>query len=96
VYTIPRSRPGQWAMWLLLVVATYPLYWSVTLLIPESWRAVRLGVGFVVIALALTSLALAGVAVFVKRDRSVLLVTLAAVTLVLVLAFAIGEVAGPH
>ena len=52
-------------MWLLLVVATYPLYWSVTLLIPESWRAVRLGVGFVVIALALTSLALAGVAIFV-------------------------------
>ena len=96
MYTVPRTRPGQWAMWLLLVVAAYPLYWSVTLLIPESWRAVRLGVGFGIVALALTSLALAGVAIFVKRDRSVLLVTLATVTLVLVLAFAIGEVVGPH
>lgn len=96
MYTVPRTRPGQWAMWLLLVVAAYPLYWSVTLLIPESWRAVRLGVGFGIVALALTSLALAGVAIFVKRDRSVLLVTLATVTLVLVFAFAIGEVVGPH
>ena len=47
MYTVPRTRPGQWAMWLLLVVAAYPLYWSVTLLIPESWRAVRLERGWV-------------------------------------------------
>lgn len=90
---VPQSRV---ALGLLLVVALYPLYWSVFMLIPDSWRAVSIGVGVVIVLIALTSLVLAGVAIFREKDRSLLLMVIATFTLLMVLAFAIGEAAGPH
>ena len=45
---------------------------------------------------ALTSLVLAAVAMFRRKDRSVLLMVIAAVALLLVLTFAIGELVFPH
>ncbi|MGZ5368276.1 MAG: hypothetical protein ACXWXV_03355 [Aeromicrobium sp.] len=88
---VPQSRVGRWALGLLLVVALYPLYWSVFMLIPDSWRAVNIGVAVVIVLIALTSLVLAGVAIFREKDRSLLLMVLATFTLLLVLSFAIGE-----
>ncbi|MGZ5371645.1 hypothetical protein [Aeromicrobium sp.] len=88
---VPQSRVGRWALGLLLVVALYPLYWSVFMLIPDSWRAVNIGVAVVIVLIALTSLVLAGVAIFREKDRSLLLMVLATFTLLLVLSFAFGE-----
>ena len=95
VYVAPRSRIGRRALVLLLIVVTYPLYWSVLLLLPDSWRAVRIAVGVLIPLTALASLVLAGVAILRSKDRSVLLIGLAAIALVLVLTFAIGEFVVP-
>lgn len=79
-----------------LGVALYPLYWSVFRLIPDSWPGVSIGIAVLIPGVALTSLVLADVAMFRQKDRSLLLMVIAAVTLLLVLTFAIGELAFPH
>lgn len=93
---VPQSRVGRWALGLLLVVVLYPMYWSVFMLIPDSWRAVNIGVAVVIVLIALTSLVLTGVAIFREKDRSLLLIVIGTFTLLLVLAFAIGEAFVSH
>jgi predicted ferric reductase len=93
---VPQSRVGRWALGLLLVVALYPMYWSVFMLIPDSWRAVNIGVAVLIVLIAFTSLVLAGVAIFREKDRSLLLIVFATLTLLLVLSFAIGEALSSH
>ncbi len=93
MYVLPHTRSGWWALWLLLPVLLYPLYWSVFLLLPAQVRAG----GTVVVALGvliLVSTALAAVAIIRGKDRSVLLITVALGTLLLVLFFAVGELIG--
>lgn len=93
---VPQSRVGRWALGLLLVVVLYPMYWSVFMLIPDSWRAVNIGVAVVIVLIALTSLVLTGVAIFREKDRSLLLIVIGTFTLLMVLAFAIGEAFVSH
>jgi hypothetical protein len=87
---------GRRALWLLLPVLLYPMYWSVFLLIPDSWRAVSIAVVIAIIGLALASLVTAGVAIFRDKERSVLLVVIASLTFLLVVTFAVGEALGGH
>ena len=93
MYMVPRSRIGRWALGLALVVALFPLYWSVFMLVPDSWRGLSIGLAVLIPLIALVSLALAAVAIFRQKDRSVLLMVIAALTLFLVLAFGISELA---
>ena len=93
MYMVPRSRIGRWALGLALVVALFPLYWSVFMLVPDSWRGLSIGIAVLIPLIALASLALAAVAIFRQKDRSVLLMVIAALTLFLVLAFGISELA---
>lgn len=96
MYMVPRSRIGWRALGLALVVALFPLYWSVFMLVPDSWRGLSIGIAVLIPLVALASLALAAVSIFRQKDRSALLMVLAALTLFLVLAFGIGELVGPH
>ena len=96
MHVLPRTTIGKWSLGMLIVVLLYPLYWSVFLAIPDTLRPVRIAVGLVIIALALGSVVLAGVAVFRQQDRSLVLYVLGGLALLGVLLFAIGEVAVPH
>lgn len=96
MYVLPQTPMGRRALWLLLPVLLYPLYWSVLRLIPDSWRAVSIGVGIVIIGLAVASLVTAGVAVFREKERSILLLVVASLTFLLVVTFAVGEAFGGH
>lgn len=84
------------ALALALVVALFPMYWSVFMLIPDSLRLINVGIAVLIPLVALTSLVLAAVAIFRREDRSVLLIVIASITLLLVLAFRIGELVFPH
>lgn len=96
MYVVPHTPMGRRALWLLLPVLLYPLYWSVLLMIPDSWRALSIGVGIALIGLAVASLVTAGVAIFREKERSVLVIVIASLTLLLVVTFAIGEALGGH
>jgi hypothetical protein len=96
MYFLPHTTMGRRALWLLLPVLLYPLYWSVLRLIPDSWRALSIALVIAVIALAVASLVTAGVAIFREKDRSMLLVVIASVTFLLVVTFAAGEAFGGH
>jgi hypothetical protein len=96
MYIAPRSRMGKWALGLALVVALFPLYWSVFMLIPDSMRGISIGIAVLIPLVALTSLVLSALAIFRRKDRSGLLTVIAAITLLLVLAFGIGELVAPH
>lgn len=85
---LPRSRVGWWALGLLLLAGLYPLYWNLLMdTVPD--------VGVVVLAavLALAPLVLARAAIFRRNDRSVLLIVLAAATLLMVLFGAMFAIA---
>lgn len=94
MYVMPQTRLGKWSLGLLLAVVLYPLYWSVTMLIPDSMRGLQIAVGLLVATLALASLVLAGIAIVRQKDRSILLYVIAGITLLMVLIFAIGEFFG--
>jgi hypothetical protein len=96
MYLLPRTPMGRRALWLLLPVLLYPLYWSVLLLVPDSWRVVSIALGIAIIGLAVASLVTAGAAIFREKERSVVVVVLASLTLLLVVTFAVGEVLGGH
>lgn len=96
MYMVPQIRMGKWALGLSLGVVLFPLYWSVFRLFPDSWRGVSIGIAVLIPVVALTLLVLAAVAMFRQKDRSVLLMVIAAVALLLVLTFAIGELVFPH
>lgn len=96
MYVVPHTPLGRRALWLLLPVLLYPLYWSVLLLIPDSWRAVSIGVVIALIGLAVAALVTAGVAIFREKERSILVIVIASLTLLLVVTFAIGEALGGH
>ncbi len=96
MYFAPKSRVGRRAVVLMLILAAYSFAWRLFLLLPESWRAVRIGLAVLIPVLALAALVLAGVAIFRDKDHSVLLTVTAAVTLLVVLAFVIGEFVAPH
>lgn len=94
MYVMPHTRIGWVALLLLLPVILYPLYWSVFLLIPESLRGVSIAVVGGLAVLALASLVAAGVAIFGRKERSVLLIAIAIGTIVLIALFAVGEALG--
>lgn len=96
MYALPHTPMGRRALWLLLPVLLYPMYWSVFLLIPDSWRAVSIAVVIAIIGLAVASLVTAGLAIFREKERSVLLVVIASLTFLLVVTFAVGEALGGH
>jgi len=58
MYIAPRSRMGKWALGLALVVALFPLYWSVFMLIPDSMRGISISIAVLIPLVALTSLVL--------------------------------------
>ena len=96
MYALPQTPLGRRALWLLLPVLLYPMYWSVFLLIPDSWRAVSIAVVMAIIGLAVASLVTAGLAIFREKERSVLLIVIASLTCLLVVTFAVGEALGGH
>ena len=96
MYLLPRTTMGRRALWLLLPVLLYPLYWSVLLLVPDTWRAVSIAAGVVIIGLAVAALVAAGTASFRDGERSMLLVALAALTLLGIVVFVVGEAFGSH
>lgn len=96
MYVLPHTPMGRRALWLLLPVLLYPLYWSVLLLIPDSWRALTIGVAIALIGLAVASLVTAGFAIFREKERSILVIVIASLTFLLVLTFAVGEAIGGH
>lgn len=96
MYVVPHTPMGRRALWLLLPVALYPLYWSVLMLIPDSWRAVSIGAGIAIVVLAVLSLVTAGIAVFREKERSLLVLAIGSLTFLVVVAFAIGEAFGGH
>ena len=95
MYVLPRTPMGRRALWLLLPVLIYLLL-PVSLLIPDSWRAVSIAVVVAIIVLAVASLVTAGLAVFRERERSVILIVGASLTFLLVVTYAVGEAFGGH
>ena len=95
MYALPRTPMGRRALWLLLPVLIYLLL-PVSLLIPDSWRAVSIAVVVAIIGLAVASLVTAGLAIFRERERSVILIVGASLTFVLVVTYAVGEAFGGH
>ena len=95
MYALPHTPMGRRALWLLLPVLLY-LMFPVYLLIPDSWRAVSLAVVIAIIGLAVASLVTAGLAIFRKKERSVILIVVASLTFLLVVTFAVGEALGGH
>jgi hypothetical protein len=93
---LPQTTTGRSALWLLLPVLLFPLYGSVFFLIPDSWRAVSIGVVIAIIGLAVASLVTAGVAIVREAERSLLVLGIAVLTFLLVVTFAVGEVVGSH
>ncbi len=93
MYVMPHTRIGWLAVALLLPVLLYPLYWSVFLLLPDSVRetaVVVIGLGILIVA----SLVAAAVAIFGRKERSLLLIALAIATVLLIAGFAVGEAVG--
>ena len=95
MYALPHTPMGRRALWLLLPVLLY-LQVPVVLLIPDSWRAVSIAVVVGIIGLAVASLVTAGLAIFVKKERSVVLIVITSLTFLLVLTLAVGEALGGH
>ena len=95
MYALPRTPLGRRALWLMLPVLIYLLL-PVSLVIPDSWRAVSIAVVVAIIVLAVASLVTAGLAVFRERERSVILIVGASLTFVLVVTYAVGEAFGGH
>ena len=95
MYVLPRTSMGRRALWLLLPVLLYLLL-PVSLLIPDSWRAVSIAVAVAMIGLAVASLVTAGLAIFREGERSVILIVGASLTFVLVVTYAVGEAFGGH
>jgi hypothetical protein len=96
MYVLPRTRRGRLALWLLLPVLLYPFYWSVLLLVPDTWRAVSIGFVVVLAGLVVVSLTVAGLALLRDRERSVLLIAVASLTALTVLTLVVGEAVGGH
>lgn len=90
MYALPHTSMGRRALWLLLVVLLV-LVFPVTLLVPDSWRAVSIALVITLIGLAIASLVTAALAIFREHERSVLVVVLAALTFLLVVTIAVGE-----
>lgn len=96
MYVQPQTPLGRRALWLLLPVLLYPMYWWVFLAIPDSWRALSIAVGVGIVGLALASLATAAFAVVRRHERSLAVLGIGGLTLVMVLFFAVGEALGGH
>ena len=99
MYALPHTTMGRRALWLLLPVLLYiltPAYLLIDLLIPDSWRAVSIAVVLALMGLAVASLVTAGVAIFREKERSVVLIVLASLTLLFVVTLAVGEALGGH
>jgi hypothetical protein len=99
MYALPHTPMGRRALWLLLPVLLYlalPVSPLISLLIPDSWRAVSIAVVIGIIGLAVASLVTAGLAIFRDKERSVILVVVASITFLLVVTFAVGEALGGH
>ena len=90
MYALPHTPMGRRALWLLLPVLLC-LIFPVTLLVPDSWRAVSIAIVIALIGLAFASLVTAGLAIFREKERSVLVVVLASLTFLLVVTIAVGE-----
>lgn len=95
MYALPRTPMGRLALWLLLPVLLYVVL-PVWLLVSYLPQAVSIAIVIVIIGLALASLVTSGLAIFREKERSVLVVVLASLTLLVVVAFAVGEVVGGH
>ena len=95
MYALPHTPMGRRALWLLLPVLLYLLL-PLSLLIPDSWRAVGIAVVIAIIGLAVASLVTAGLAIFRERERSVILIVVASLTFLLVVTLAVGEALGGH
>jgi hypothetical protein len=96
---LPHTPMGRRALWLLLPVLLYlvlPVYRLVDLVIPDSWQAVSIAVVMAIIGLALASLVTAALAIFRDKERSVVLIAAASLTLLFVVTLALGEALGGH
>ncbi|HHY03259.1 MAG TPA: hypothetical protein GX686_10440 [Paracoccus sp.] len=94
MHMLPRTRTGRAAVWMLLPVLAYPLYWSVVMAIPDSMRWLSIAVGAAIMALGIAALLTAGVALVRDRDRSWLLIAITVLTVAMVAFFAVGEILG--
>lgn len=92
---LPHTPMGRRALWLMLPVLLY-LVFPVSLLVPDSWRAVSIALVIAMIGLAVASLVTAGLAIFRAKDHSVILIVAAALTFLLVVTLAVGEAVGGH
>ena len=90
MYALPHTTMGRRALWLLLPVLIC-LVFPVFLLIPDSWRAVSIGVVVAFIGLGVASLVTAGLAIFREKERSVLVVVVAALTFLIFVVLVVGE-----
>ena len=81
-YFLPRQRMGWWAFWLLVATSLYPTY------VGAIADVLGQGGGLAVLCaiVAGTSVGFGSVALFVTRDRSVLLALAYTATVLLVLA----------
>ena len=95
MYALPHTPMGRRSLWLLLPVLLC-LVFPVFLLIPDSWRAVSVGVVVAFIGLAVASLVTAGLAIFREKERSVLVVVVASFTFLAVVTLAVGEFLAGH
>ena len=93
MYALPHTPMGRRALWLLLPVLLYLLF-PVSLLIPDSWRAVSIAVVVAIIGLAVASLVTAGLAIFREKERSVILILGACLVFVLAVTLTVGEALG--
>ena len=99
MYALPRTPMGRRALWLLVPVVLHiltPVYRLIDLLVPSSWRAVSIAIVLALMGLAVASLVTAGVAIFRQKERSVVLIALASLTLLFVVTLAVGEALGGH
>ena len=99
MYALPHTPMGRRALWLLLPVLLYlllPVSLLISLLIPDSWRAVSIAVVIAIIGLAVASLVTAGLAIFREKERSAILIVVASLTFLLVVTLAVGEALGGH
>lgn len=92
---MPRTAPGRRAVAMLVPVLTYPLWWSVLLVLPRRWGLVAVLTGVAVMGLAVAGLGTAAVALAREHDRSPVLVACTGLVGVLVLFFVLGEAFGP-
>lgn len=90
MYALPHTPMGRRALWLLLPVLVC-LIFPVTLLVPDSWRAVSIALVVALIGLAVASLVTASLAIFREKERSVLVILLACLTFLLIITIAVGE-----